>query len=387
MKILHVIDNLNLNYGGPPKVALEMCQGLAENGQEVTLYTTNHSDETNRDMPIGVPVNLDGVNVFYFPFRFFPKWHISIQLAREIRSNIREFDIVEIHSIYLYHTLVTAYYCRKYNIPYIIMPHGSLESYIRKKGRFKKAVYHFLFENRNLNNAAAIHYTAEEEKLQSHYPLKIKAPAIVIPLGINLSEYRQLPEKGCFRSKYPDLDNKLLILFLGRISIVKGFDLLTKAFAMVVQAHPNARLVIAGPEDPGYGSQVRRWLKDYGVFDKSIFTGMIRGKDKLAVLVDSDLFVLPSYSENFGVALVEAMACGLPVITTDKVNIWRKVDSAKAGEIISCNSEELKNSINNLIDHPELRKKMGKNGKKLVEGKFNWKVISKQLILEYEKLI
>jgi len=387
MKILHVIADLNPSSGGPPKAALETCQSLVREGQQVTLFTTNLVDGGTSNVPLGEAVNVEGVNIYYFPCGKFRKWPVSIPMARAIRENINNFDIVEIHGLYLFPSVVTAYYCRKYKIPYLILPHGSLDPFLRKKGRLKKAIYHLLIEKRNLNNAAAIHYTAEEEKNLAHSALKIRAPALVVPLGLNTNEYSQLPKRNSFRSKYPEVGDKLILLSLGRINFKKGFDLLTKAFGQVAQLRPDARLVIAGPEDTGYGDQVRRWLAEFGVLDKTIFTGMLSGREKLAALADADIFVLPSYTENFGIALVEAMACGLPVITTYKVNIWREIAQAGAGEIIHCDPDELKNAMIKLLDHPDLRKQYGANGRLLVETKYRWDIIARQLVQEYEKII
>ena len=387
MRILHVIAELDPRAGGPPKAALEMCQALAREGQEVTLFTTNYTRQGVLEAPLGRPVNLGGVEVFYFPYSGSRRWLISLPLARALRSQVSQYDLVEIHSLYLFHGLVAGHYCRKYQVPYLIQPHGSLDPYIRRRGRIKKAIYHLLFENRNLDQAAAIHYTAMEEKELAHAAVGIKAPALVAPLGLALEDYKNLPAKGLFRAKHPDLANKPVVLFLGRINFIKGLDLLAEAFGRVARAHPEARLVIAGPEDPGYGDRVRGWLAEAGVLDKTLFTGMLQGTDKLSALVDADVFVLPSYSENFGITVVEAMACGLPVITTDKVNIWREIQQAGAGEIISCDAGPLSEALLRLLGDPQRRAALSLNGHRLVEEKYDWRIIAKQLANEYQKII
>lgn len=386
MKILHVLFDLAPSSGGPAKAGVEMCNALAKAGNIVSIYTTDYK---NSEFSGQTVCSEDQVEITYFPIDKWSisKWPVSLALAHAIRKNIQYYDIVEIHSLYLFHTLVTAYYCRKYNIPYLIRPHGSLDPFLRKKNRFVKAIYHFLFENRNLNRASAIHYTAEDEKNLAHFPLKIKAPAIIVPLGLNANDYANLPKKGRFRSKYPDLADKIIILYLGRINFKKGLDLLTKAFQRIAVNHPEARLVIAGPEDKGYGDKVHQWVQDYGIADKTIFTGMLLGEEKLAAFVDADLFVLPSYTENFGITIIEAMACGVPVVITDKVNIWREITNVQAGEVIQCNVPELESAIVKLIEDQLLRERYGSNGRRAVPEKFTWESTVQQLITEYQKII
>lgn len=387
MKILHVIADLSPNSGGPPKAALEMCQNLGRIGHDVSLYTTDHKQKDDINVVYGRPVIMNSVKVRYFRAFQIHQWPISFALAKAIRKTVKDFDIVEIHSLYLFHSMVAAHFCRKFNIPYIVMPHGSLDPYLRKKGWLKKALFHFLIEDRNLNRAAAIHYTAEEEKELVHSALDIQSRPIVVPLGVNLEDYKLLPKRGVFRQKYPDLIGKPIILFLGRVTQKKGFDLLAEAFGKVVVTHSDVRLVIAGPEDEGFGEQVRQWLDKNGVLDKTIFTGMLQGEDKMAAFADADMFVLPSYSENFGIALVEAMACGLPVITSNKVNIWREVEQTGAGIVINCDADELATAIEDLLKDKCARKKYGENGRKRVEQKYHWNKVAVQLSNEYQNIL
>jgi glycosyltransferase involved in cell wall biosynthesis len=387
MKILHVISDLRPDAGGPPKAALEMCQGLAREGHEVSLYTTDHEQKGSSRVKTNEIFEDEGVRIYIFSSSLIGRWPVSLGLAKSVRKTIRNFDIVEIHSLYLFHSMITAYYCRKYSIPYVIRPHGSLDPFLRKKGKLKKAIYHFLVEDRNLNNAAAIHYTAEDEKELVHSPLGYKSQAMVVPLGLNLQDYDALPERGCFRSQHQELFEKPIILFLGRITPKKGIDLLAKAFGLVARIYPDSRLVIVGPEDNGFGDQVRQWLAESDMLNKTIFTGMLRGQEKLAAFVDADLFVLPSYTENFGIALVEAMACGLPVITSNKVNICQEIQQFDAGIVINCDAGELAKAIIVLLENVEIRKEYGTNGRRLVEQKFNWKIVAGQLSKEYQNIL
>jgi glycosyltransferase involved in cell wall biosynthesis len=243
-----------------------------------------------------------------------------------------------------------------------------------------------LFEHRNIKYAAAIHFTAEEEKRLAE-PYIFKTPGFVVPIGLDLEEYKNLPEQGTFRSQYPEINDKKIILFFGRINFKKGLDILVSSFAHIVRAREDVHLVIAGPDDDGLGEKVRVWLRQKGIFNRATFTGMLEGKNKLAVLHDADIFVLPSYSENFGISVIEAMACGMPVVISDKVNIWREVEAGSAGKITSCDADRFAKIILNLLDSPELLKEMGRNGKVLVKERFQWSTVAHAMEEAYRLIL
>ena len=214
----------------------------------------------------------------------------------------------------------------------------------------------------------------------------IKAPGVVIPLGLRLEDYRVLPNKGFFAKTYPETQGKQILLFLGRLNFKKGLDLLAQAYGKVARMTNKVHLVIAGPDDEGYGQRVRQWLSAEGVLERTTFTGMLEGQAKLAAFRDADFFVLPSYSENFGIAVVEAMACGVPVLISDKVNIWREVETHQAGKVLPCNAERFAETILTWLDHPERTQQMGHNGKALVREQFQWEGITGQLQNVYHRL-
>ena len=375
MKILHVIANLAPRYGGPPKACFEMASAVAGLGHAVSIYTTNQDGPVELDVPVGQPVFKDGVEIRYFPIQHPRFWGFSIPLAQALRKTIRDYDIVHIHSLYLFHNMVAANYCRKYNIPYLICSHGTLDPYIYKRHRLRKSIMEFLFERRNIRNAAAIHFITEEEK-EIAAPYICGTPGIVVPLGLNLSEYENLPDRGTFRSMHPETRDKKIVLFFGRLNFKKGLDILAQAFGRVAKKRDDVCLVLAGPDNEGFGDKVRLWLNKEGVLARAIFTGMLLGKDKLAVLQDADMFVLPSYSENFGISVVEAMACGLSVIISDKVNIWREVKESGAGKVAPCDADRFAEIILELLDNPEMARQMGEKGKALVKERYQWSKVA-----------
>jgi glycosyltransferase involved in cell wall biosynthesis len=387
MKVLHVIAGLAPRNGGPHKAAPEMCRAMARRGHEMAIFTTNMDGDGVLDVPTDRPVYREGITIRYFPIGIPRHYKCSWPLARALRDHIPDFDIVHVHSLYLFHTLVAAHFCRKYGVPYLMRPHSTLDPFIRRKSRVRKAVYNLLIEKRNLDCAAAIHYTAHEEMELAHGALGIRAPGAVVPLGIDLNEYADLPPEGEFHSLYPATKDRHVILFLSRITPKKGLDLLARAYGSVARAREDVHLVIAGPDDEGYGRRVRRWFAEEGASERVTFTGMLLGREKLAALRDADLLVLPSYAENFGVAVVEAMTCALPVVISNKVNIWREIDQGRAGIVIGCDEKELSRALIRLLEDGNLRRELGENGRRLVEAKFTWTRAAEQLEALYESIL
>jgi len=386
MKILHVIANLAPRYGGPSKACWEMARAVAQLGHQVSIYTTNQDGPGELEVPLNRPVQRDGVAVRYFPIQAPRFWGTSLPLARALRRKVPASDLVHIHSLYLFHDLVAGHWCRRYGVPYLVRPHGTLDPFIHRRHRWRKRLMERLFEDRNIRRAAALHFTtAEEEKLAA--PFTFQTPGLVVPLGINWEEFAELPEPGEFRRRHPEIGDKAIILFFGRINFKKGLDILARAFGAVARRREDVHLVIAGPDNEGWGARVRTWLAEEGMGARITFTGMLLGPEKLAVLRDAGLFVLPSYSENFGLAVVEAMAAGLPVIISDKVNIWREVQAAGAGRVIPADASALADQLLDLLDNPGAATHMGQKGRSLVQERFPWPRIARSLVEAYERII
>ncbi len=304
-----------------------------------------------------------------------------------LRQKIQASDLVHIHSLYLFHDLVAGHYCRQYGVPYLMRPHGTLDPFIYRRHRWRKRLMEFLFEHRNIRRAAA-HACSPRRKNRNWRRLHtFETPGLVVPLGIDADEFAAMPEPGSFRRRHPEIGDKPIILFFGRINFKKGLDILAKAFGAVARRRQDVHLVIAGPDNEGWGARVRTWLDEEGVLGRTTFTGMLLGPDKLAVLRDASLFVLPSYSENFGLAVIEAMAAGLPVIISDQVNIWREVETGRAGRVIPCDATALADQILELLADPDAAAGMGQKGRALVQERFQWPRIAPRLAEAYVRII
>lgn len=388
MRILHVISTLAPSYGGPVTVCKELVRELSLQGMDVSIYTTNLDYPHGvLDVPIDKPTKRDGITTHYFPIQFRPLI-VSIQMATTLWREVRNFDVIHIHGIYRFPQSFAAWCARRYGVPYIIQPHGSLDPYLyhQKRHQWLKRIYEYLVDMPNLRGASAIHYTTEEERELTRF-LNIADRGVVIPNGLEVSIFENLPNVGEFRERWEIAGNVPLILFLGRINFKKGLDLLIPAFARILQEWPRAHLVIAGPDNEGYGKKVRGWIENHGIVNRVTFTGMLKREEIIPAYIDADLFVLPSYTENFGITVVEAMACGCPVVISDRVNIWREVNQAGAGLVTPCDVEAVAKAMLKLLADNKLRKSMGRAGRALVREKYNWEQISLELIQLYENLV
>ena len=383
MKILHVPATLATRYGGPSKACFEMARAVARRGHEVSVFATDDGDPETFGAPAGERIERDGVVIRCFPVSSPRFWKFSPALGRALRVEIPRTDVVHLHSLYLFHAKVVASECRRTGVPYILSPHGALDPYIYRRHRLRKRIVELWFQNAVTRGAAALHFTTEEERRLAR-PYTMGAPGIVVPLGLQMNEYQPLPPYGRFRAAHPEIGDRPIVLFLARLNFKKGLDVLIRSFAGALRS-VDAHLVIAGP-DGGMGARVSTWVDAHGLRERTTLTGMVTGRSKLALLTDSDLFALPSWSENFGIAVIEAMACGLPVAISDRVNLWREVMDADAGWVVPPRAKPFRSAlVEALSDAAEARRK-GARGRRLVAERFQWSEIAATLEDAYASL-
>ena len=189
------------------------------------------------------------------------------------------------------------------------------------------------------------------------------------------------------REKFPALKGKRLIVCLGRINFKKGLDILARAFAKIARDRDDLHLVLAGPDSDDYGSKIRRWLAEGGVLDKATFTGPLAGEERLAAMQEAEIFALPSYTENFGGVVTEAMACRVPVVISDQVNIWPDVANVKAGLVVPCDPQATADALLTLLGDPQRGREMGNNGRLWVAEHLPWKIVAAQMAQAYKETI
>ena len=385
MKVLHVISTLSPRFGGPSVVVRMLSDFQVRSGLSVTVCSTNWNNSNNEIKPINLEISENGVE-----FRYFSFWSpllLSFDINKWFYRNIQIFDIIHVHGLYRFPVSSAAWWARKKSKPYIISPHGSLDLFLYKQSRynvFLKRIHERLFDIPNLNHSSAIHYTAEDEVNRSAF-LNLRAKPVILPNGIDWEDYRNLPIKGNFRRVLGLSEKTQMILFLGRINFKKGLNFLVPAFSRVLDKHGRACLVIVGPDNEGYGLKVKKWCNEHNIQDKVLILDHLDSKKVNEAYVDADVFVLPSYTENFGMTVVEAMACGTPVVISDQVNIWREIKESGAGIVVGLDSCQVADAICILLEDKGAAKAMGKRGRVAAEKRYAWPPIVKQLTGIYEE--
>ncbi|MFB0563422.1 MAG: glycosyltransferase [Candidatus Lokiarchaeia archaeon] len=380
MKVLQIAASLVSEWGGPPKVVYELSEHLIRTGVDITIYASGkRGKEKESIFPQGTDCKLFHQNFLSKFWRLY-----SPELSASLKTEIDKFDLIHIHEIWHYSHFIAYYWAKKKCKPYIITVHGALEPWCLNYKRFKKRVFSAFIQKKILREAAAIHAFTQSEAEQVK-AFGINNRIIIIPNGIDLKLYAVLPPKEKIEAQYPQIKGKKMILFLGRIHPIKGLDILAKSISNIAGMREDTILVIAGPDD-GYKKQVESMIKIEGISKKVIFTGMITGKEKLAALSRADIFVLPSYSEGFSMSILEAMACGLPVVITNQCH-FPEVKQYNAGLVIEPNVGELTEALEILLSDPELCQQMGNNGKRLVRERYTWDRIADQMIEVYKDII
>jgi len=397
MNILHVIPSFvpAWRYGGPVHALFELTRELSRQGQKITVMTTDVDVDGQLDVPLGQPVALDDVEVWYFPVEKPIQITFSRALGHALRDQVARFDVVHIHSVFNWPTSIAAHWARRRDVPYIIRPAGSLDRVSLSKSyngpvtslvsRAKKWAYFNTLARIELEYAAAIHFTTEEER-RAALPLRLRAPSIVVPLGVHAMLPIKIPEQGRLRDRYRELGDRKIVLYLSRIDPVKGLDLLIESLGRLAKQRDDFAFVIAGDGPLAYRREIISSLERHGMRGRTVLLGSVFGEEKWRVLAQADIFALTSHHENFGLAVVEALAAGTPVVISDRVNIHREIENARAGFVTKLDADAIANAIARLLDGPDLRREMGLRARLLATHSFSWRAAAEKLSENYARI-
>jgi glycosyltransferase involved in cell wall biosynthesis len=392
MKVLHVIQTLSPRHGGPATSLRTLAREQALAGLHVSICATTDSSQAGSAETISNgPIKEDKVTI-YFHKPYFKPLLFSNKLASWLKNEISGFNIVHIHGLYRFPVTYAAWCAQKKGVPYLISPHGSMDPFLYRQSRYGiaalplKRLYERFFDIPNLNNASAVHYTAKDEAERASF-LKLRARAVIVPNGINWNSYEHLPATGFLRRNLGLDAMTPLILFLGRINFAKGLNLLVPAFAQVLRKLPQARLAIVGPDNEGYAARVKRWCRKQDIEKKVFFVDPLEAEEVQKAYVDADVFVLPSYTENFGMAVVEAMACACPVIISNQVNTWREIKDAGAGIVVELDPERIAQAICRILQNHKEAKAMGVQGRRAAKELYSLPQVIKKFTRVYEEII
>ncbi len=334
MKILHTISSVDARYGGPIEGIKQLAAVSKALGDVVEIASLDSPDDHEaRACPL--PVYALG------PGRF--KYRYAPRFESWLRQNSRTYDVVVVNGIWQFHSLATWRALRRSGTPYVVFTHGMLGPWFKHRyplKHLKKCLYWPWFEYRVLRDAGAVLFTCEEERLLARESFsRYSACERVVGYGTRRARGNAEIQREAFLSSFPQLRGKKLVLFLGRIHPIKGCDLALQAFARVLAADPDWHLVLAGPDQLRECERLERLAADLNLSNRVTWTGMIVGDKKFGALRCADVFLLPSHHENFGVAVAEALAYGVPTLISNKVNIWREVEADGAG-IVAADSVE-----------------------------------------------
>lgn len=384
MRILHVAPGVSPRFGGPSNL-FGLIRCLTSSGIETTLLTTNSDYEGRLDVPLKRVVVKNGAPiVFHHVWELGGRYGFAPSMVGTLRKTMATYDLVHIHWLYNFCCIAAARAALASGVPFVIQPHGSLDPHMRKRNRVVKEVYMATVGRPLLPRAAAVVFdTPEEGRLASYSP---RRPEWIMAAGIDSADFAQLPPLGTFRAACPAVEGPFL-LFLSRLSPQKGLDLLLPAFERIARARANLWLVVAGPDYRGHESEVRALARRLGIEQRVVFTGMLTHGMKLAAFVDAELFVLPSYSENFGAVVSEALLCGLPVLISDRVNIYRELSAAGMATVVECTIDSVAAGIESALADAGARQRISATGPPFMRAHYTWDAIVPTLVQRYADVI
>ena len=347
MKILHVISSVNPVGGGPIEGVKQIATLLEGQGHHIEVASLDHpAAPFVKECPLRVHPLGPTSSKYAFSSRFVP-W---------LRANRSRYDAVVVNGIWQYHSFGAWRALRHSDTPYVLYPHGMLDPWFKKKyplKHLKKWLYWPWADYRVLRDASAVLFTCEEEcRLARDSFWLYRCNEVVVNYGTSRPHGDAGLQREEFLSRYPELRGKRLALFMGRVHPKKGCDLVIESFARVLGSNPDWHLLIAGPDQVGWQKYLSNRTAQLGVESRVTWTGMITGAEKWGALHSAEVFLLPSHQENFGIAVAEALASGVPTLISNKVNIWREILADGAGMVSDDTLEGACSTLRSYNDMP-----------------------------------
>lgn len=372
MKILQIIPYFNPRRGGDVNVCYHLSKHLVKRGHDVTIFTTDFEfDETYANSLTDVCIVPFHCSANIALFLYTP------QMKKRLRKEIKNFDIIHLHDFRTYQNALVHRYAKIYGVPYILQAHGDIP--ILKEKKSLKKVYDVIW-GKNIIKDASKTFALNQTEVNQYRQCGVKSSDIeIVPNGIDVSEYDDLPPYGTFRCKHRIKDNVKIILYVGRIHESKGIKLLIEAFADLTKKMNNVYLVLIGP-DEGYQQNLSFLITKLAIRDKILFTGFVNVREKKSAFVDSDVFVTPRFY-GFPITFLEACICGIPIITTNSGDKIDWIDN-NVGYVVDYSKDTLQYVISKILNDEELKRKFAQKGNYLIKTQFIWG----KLIIKIEDL-
>ncbi|WP_094509976.1 glycosyltransferase [Synechococcus sp. MW101C3] len=382
MKVLHVIPSISPLRGGPSAAVLTMVAALRRRGVDAAILTSNdHGPGVDPSLPLGDWCERQGV-----PVLAFPRWSPPLRPLREfavtpglnqwLARNLHGIQLLHVHALFSWPSTTAMAQARRAGVPYVLRPIGQLNHWSLRRSVGRKRLLLRLIERRNLEGAASLHFTSDAER-QEAMALALSTPCLVLPLGV------ASPAAGMARLTPPPT----VFLFLSRLHPKKRLEHLLEALALLRRHHPGAawELHIAGTGDAVYVAGLQDLARRLGVAHQLRWLGFLEGAAKWRALCEAHWFVLPSASENFGIAAVEALAVGTPVILSPEVAVAASVKQAAAGLICPADPPELADALARALGGPS--ESMQQAASRLAADQYSWPGIAERLEHLYDSLI
>lgn len=386
MRVLHVIPSISPLRGGPSRAVIDMVAALRLQEVDAAILTTNdHGPGLHPDLVTGRWQQHQGVPVLAFP-RWSPpvaalrEFAISPGLSLWLARHLKDYDLLHIHALFSYPSTSAMAQARWAGVPYILRSIGQLSPWSLAQSRGRKRLMLHLIERRNLQRAAALHFTTGAERDEAA-ALGLAPPSLVLPLGV------QGPGPAAAAAGGRDGAAPVRFLFLSRLHPKKQLEKLLDALGLLQRHRPEAswQLAVAGDGEPPYVAALRARTRDLGIEARCHWLGFVEGEAKWQLLQAADWYVLPSAAENFGIAAVEALAAGTPVILSPEVAVATDVARCGAGLVCASDPEALALALGHALERPSMS--MRASALNLAQMEFSWSTIALQLRDAYRQVL
>lgn len=386
MRIAHIVPSYlpGHRYGGPIASVHGLSRALVQRGHQVDVWTTDMDEGERLEVPLAQRVEIDGVGVRYFHTRGPARVRWAPDLSAAFRERVQDYDLVQAHGVFVATTSRCLSIAQRTGVPTVLSPRGMLmSSMLEARGAVRKRLWLRQFDERNLRGLSGLHLTADMEREELPHLGWRWAPHIVVENGVEPTSFDG--DWGSVREDVASICGRPgpLLLFLSRVHWKKGLDRLTGALAHL---DSDVHLAVAGP-DEGYGGELRSLIAQHGLAERVHILGPVRGNDKAALLDHASALVLPSYSENFGNVVLEAMAAGCPPLVTPEVGAAEVVRRERSGWVVPGSSQAIAHKLGHVLRNGEVRSEAARLGRQAVEARYTWPSIAERLEDFYDSLL
>jgi glycosyltransferase involved in cell wall biosynthesis len=382
LRVLHVIPSVSVWSGGPSKAIVMMEKSLSSLGVSVTTVTTDDDGPFRRRPAGNISDEPAGVVRIYFR-KWIEFYKVAPALVPWLWRHVRDFDVVHIHALFSFSSVAAALVARLRGVPYVLRPLGTLTNYgITNRRRHVKRASLACLEAPALRRAAAVHFTSNEEKVEAQ-ALDIPMRAVVIPLGIESSKPVQ---DGLIFEQFPQLGGHRYVLYLSRLDPKKNVEALLHSFSSIRPSWPGVKLLLAGDGAPQYVESLKSLAHSLNLEDTVVWAGHLAGGEKASAFANAELFVLPSFSENFGIAAAEALMAGLPCILTSGVAIANEMAEAGAGLCVAPSAASISVALDQLLGGTRTRSEMSARAMALAQERYSAETMGRELTQLYTRL-